>query len=59
MANHKRRRPKARRAGCLLCKPNKFGHGMERELGHRGFGKVRGEYHQVRDLQALDKRHSA
>ena len=23
MANHKRRRPKNRRAGCLLCKPHK------------------------------------
>lgn len=24
MANHKRRRPKHRRSGCLMCKPNKF-----------------------------------
>lgn len=24
MANHKRRRPKQRRAGCLLCKPSKL-----------------------------------
>lgn len=24
MANHKRRRPKAGRAGCLLCKPSKL-----------------------------------
>jgi len=24
MANHKRRRPKNRRAGCLLCKPHKM-----------------------------------
>lgn len=24
MANHKRRRPKSRRAGCLLCKPHKL-----------------------------------
>ena len=23
MANHKRRRPKNRRAGCLMCKPHK------------------------------------
>ena len=23
MAHHKRRRPKDRRAGCLMCKPNK------------------------------------
>ena len=37
--NHKRGRPKARRSGCLMCKPNKFGHGMENEIGHRGFGR--------------------
>jgi hypothetical protein len=24
MANHKRRRPKHRRSGCLLCKPHKL-----------------------------------
>jgi hypothetical protein len=24
MANHKRKRPKHRRAGCLLCKPSKL-----------------------------------
>jgi hypothetical protein len=24
VANHKRRRPKHRRAGCLLCKPSKL-----------------------------------
>lgn len=24
MAHHKRRRPKQRRAGCLLCKPHKL-----------------------------------
>lgn len=50
MANHKRGRPKQRRAGCLLCKPNKFGHGMENDLGHRGFGKLRAEYHSRHDL---------
>jgi len=26
MAHHKRRRPKNRRAGCLMCKPNKMNH---------------------------------
>lgn len=26
MANHKRRRPKNRRAGCLMCKPHKQNH---------------------------------
>jgi len=41
--NHKRKRSKQRRAGCLLCKPNKLGKGMEKKLGHRGFGKLRKE----------------
>jgi hypothetical protein len=48
--NHKRGRPKAARAGCLMCKPNKFGHGMERKLGHRGFGKLRAEHHAREDM---------
>ena len=39
--NHKRKHPKQSRAGCLLCKPNKLGKGMEKKLGHRGFGKLR------------------
>jgi hypothetical protein len=26
-----------------MCKPNKLGKGMEKMLGHRGFGKLRGE----------------
>ena len=30
--NHKRRRHKAARAGCLLCKPHKRGAGMEHDL---------------------------
>jgi len=41
--NHKRKRSKQSRAGCLLCKPNKLGKGMENKLGHRGFGKLRKE----------------
>jgi len=28
-----------------MCKPNKLGKGMENELGHRDFGKLRDEYH--------------
>lgn len=35
--HHKRRRPKARRAGCLMCKPHKFGHGMENDLGSTAY----------------------
>lgn len=49
--NHKRRRHKAARAGCLMCKPNKFGAGMEKKLGHRGFGKLRAEKHADEDLR--------
>lgn len=42
--NHKRKRPKNARAGCLLCKPNKA-NGIKHslELGHTGFGKLRRE----------------
>lgn len=49
--NHKRRRPKRRRAGCLLCKPNKLGHGMEMKFGRRGFGKLRADVHTLVDLR--------
>ena len=48
--NHKRKRPKQLRAGCLLCKPNKLGKGMEKKLGHRGFGKLRQEAAARQDL---------
>lgn len=51
MAHHKRRRPKARRAGCLMCKPNKFGQGWENELGHKGFGKLRDEQNAREDVK--------
>lgn len=40
--HHKRGRPKSRRAGCLMCKPQKRGgHMDEKELCHHGFGKLR------------------
>ena len=51
--NHKRKRPKPSRAGCLLCKPNKLGKGMENKLGHRGFGKLRKEAAVGQDLAEL------
>lgn len=38
MANHKRRRPKNRRAGCLLCKPHKANHA---EMKFRDLASVR------------------
>jgi len=50
--NHKRRRPKQARAGCLLCKPNKMGKGLESKLGHRGFGNLRKEAAASADLQS-------
>lgn len=50
--NHKRRRPKSRRAGCLLCKPNKLGRGLEYKLGHRGFGKIKAQLHADSDLKS-------
>lgn len=53
--NHKRKRPKQSRAGCLLCKPNKLGKGMEKKLGHRGFGKLRKEAAVKQDLAELVK----
>ena len=48
--NHKRKRPKQSRAGCLMCKPNKLGNGMEKKLGHRRFGKLRKEAAAEQDL---------
>lgn len=39
--NHKRRRPKNSRSGCLMCKPNKANGCNKAKLGHRGFGKLR------------------
>jgi hypothetical protein len=39
--NHKRCRPKNRRAGCLMCKPNKMNGWNKEILGHKGFGKLR------------------
>ena len=51
--NHKRKRPKPSRAGCLLCKPDKLGKGMEKKLGHRGFGKLRKEAATEQELAEL------
>lgn len=49
--NHKRRRPKNARAGCLMCKPNKMNGWNKDKLGHTGFGKLRGEYHAKREIR--------
>jgi hypothetical protein len=49
--HHKRGKPKSARAGCKMCKPNKLGKGLEHELGHRGFGKLKREYQASIDLK--------
>jgi hypothetical protein len=54
--HHKRKRPKARRAGCLLCKPNKLGQGAEHELGRRGLGNLRRERTSAHDLRNFQRR---
>jgi len=40
--NHKRKRHKTARAGCLMCKPQKRG-GLkdQSQMYHKGFGKLR------------------
>ena len=53
--HHKRGRHKNARAGCKMCKPNKFGHGMENKLRHTGFGKMRDEAHAAADLRAYKR----
>ena len=50
--HHKRGKGKSARAGCKMCKPNKLGRGLEHELGHRGFGKLRREAWARHDLKA-------
>ena len=53
--NHKRGRPKNRRAGCLMCKPNKQnGYGKRTNLGHKGFSKIRKEHAILSDLKHRD-----
>ena len=49
--NHKKKRPKNRRAGCLLCKPNKMNGWNKDNLGHKGFGKLRASIHAKNDLK--------
>jgi len=50
--HHKRRRHKAARAGCLLCKPSKLSGWPVHELGKTGYGKLRCER-----LSAIDLLH--
>lgn len=37
--NHKRKKRKNARAGCLMCKPNKMNGWAKGKFGHYGFGK--------------------
>ena len=50
--NHKKKRPKNRRAGCLICKPNKMNGWNKTKYGHTGFGKLRDSIHALNDLKA-------
>jgi hypothetical protein len=49
--NHKRKNTKNQRAGCLMCKPNKMNGRPEKQLGHKGFGKLRELIHTDQDLK--------
>ena len=54
--HHKRRRHSNARAGCAMCKPQKKGKAVnpDKELGHKGFGKIRRLIHAEQDLQESD-----
>ena len=47
--HHKRRRPKSRRSGCLLCKPHK-GNGMKGRSVHRALSDRRSIASMARQL---------
>lgn len=49
--NHKHKRPKNARAGCLLCKPNKMNGWNKDKYGHAGFGKLRKVAAQKQDIK--------
>ena len=51
MANHKRRRPKNRRAGCLFCKPWKMNGFSRSRREAEGFGSHRRRAAAERDLR--------
>jgi hypothetical protein len=56
MANHKYKNRKQQRAGCQMCKPQKTGGiNPDREVGHRGFGKIRDLIHSQKDLEELNE----
>jgi hypothetical protein len=53
--HHKRKRSKNARAGCLLCKPDEMAAwAKRRQLGHRGFGKLRREIAALESLKEME-----
>ena len=55
MANHKRKRPKNRRAGCLMCKPEKMnGFGKDR-LDKTSFSDVRRRYFAKIEMKEVNR----
>ena len=51
--NHKRKRPKNKRAGCLMCKPNKMNGYNKDKLGHTGWSKLKNTILAKLDLKEL------
>ena len=52
MANHKRRRPKNKRAGCLLCKPWKANGSKRNErMRHSDYSRI---YYARRDMKGVE-----
>lgn len=50
--NHKKKRAKNQRAGCLMCKPNKMnGWSKHTQLGHTGFSKIKKEIAAIAELK--------
>ena len=54
--NHKRGRPKNRRAGCLMCKPHKMNGagGLKSKIHKTGFGNVRKDKGTAHDMADSD-----
>ena len=59
MANFKRGKAKSARAGCLMCKPNKIGQGMENHYQHSGFSKIREEARTKEELKHFGEKDEA
>ena len=53
MANHKRKRPKNRRGGCLLCKPWKVNGYGKNQLDAASFNSTKQKYFAKQDIKAF------